>query len=169
MADVSGVLDVLHTQFGAEAFSAEDRAALQPWVEVSPAHLVDVCTFLRDDPRCWFDLLESLAGVDLPAENRLGCVYHLTSIPHGTRLVLKCFVDRAREAAETAYTPTLPSLAAVWRTAEWHEREAYDLYGLHFASHPDLRRMFMPDDWPGHPLRKDYTPPEDYHDVEVGY
>jgi NADH-quinone oxidoreductase subunit C len=138
---------------------------LQPWIELAPAGLQEVCQFLRDDPRLYFDYLECLSGIDMgPESGKLGVVYHLMSIPHGHRIVLKCFISRVPHPENT-----LPSVTSVWLGADWHEREAYDLFGIRFSGHPDLRRILMPEDWTGHPLRKDYTDPDTYHGVKIAY
>lgn len=161
------ICDLISEKFGPESLVAQDANALQAWLEVPAAKLADICQFLRDDPRLYFDYLECLSGVDLgPKAGRIGVVYHLMSIPRGHRIVLKCFVPRTNEADSL---PELPSVTSIWRTAEWHEREAYDLVGIHFAGHPDLRRILLPEDWPGHPLRKDYENPEFYHGFQTEY
>jgi len=119
-------------------------------VVVARDRIVDVCTHLRDNPELRFDLLSDLTAVDwLPMERepRFQVVYHLLSIPHNERLRLKIGVDED--------DPVAPSVVGVWPTANWLEREVYDMYGIRFANHPDLRRILMPDDWPTHPLRKD--------------
>lgn len=160
----------LTTHFGAEAVSTFDQDALQPWIEIAPSFLVPVCRFLREDPAFYFDMLACLTGLDEGTKaNRIGVIYHLTSIPKNQQLVLKCMVARDSGQEENKGLPVLPSVSAIWRTAEWHEREAYDLFGLFFTNHPDLRRILMPEDWPGHPLRKDYENPEFYHDVQTAY
>jgi NADH-quinone oxidoreductase subunit C len=111
--------------------------------------IVDVCRWLKDDPDCRYDLLMDVAGVDyLGREPRFEVVYHLYSVPRNRRVRLK-----VRVAESDA---SVPSVTSVWSTANWHEREAFDMLGLHFAGHPDLRRIYMPDDYPGHPLRKDF-------------
>ena len=120
-------------------------------VLLRPAGLLKVCRFLRDDPDLGFDLLTSVTGVDrlrLPdARPRFEVVYHLCSIAHKRRLRLKLRVDEGQ---------AVPSVSGVWETADWHEREVFDLFGIPFEGHPDLRRLLMPEDWEGHPLRKDY-------------
>jgi NADH-quinone oxidoreductase subunit C len=111
--------------------------------------LLDVGRFLMQESEFGFDFLTLLTAVDYyPNEPRFEMVYHLYSMTHGSRLVLK-----ARLSEDD---PTVESVTPLWPSADWHEREAYDLMGIQFQNHPDLRRMFMPDDWEGHPLRKDY-------------
>jgi NADH-quinone oxidoreductase subunit C len=156
---------LLRAHCGDAAVVEAAHALLQPCLTLAPAALAQACAFLRDDPRLYFDYLSCLSGIDLgPQDGRMGVVYHLMSIPHGHRIVLKAFVPR-----DLAEGPSLPSVAGVWHSAEWHEREAYDLFGLRFAGHPDLRRILMPEDWEGHPLRKDYVNPATYHGIKTQY
>jgi NADH-quinone oxidoreductase subunit C len=107
-----------------------------------------------------FDTLSLLTGMDYTG-GKLGVVYHLASVALGHTIVLKANV--------TVDNPHVASVASVWRTADWHEREAFDMIGLIFDGHPDLRRILMPDDWVGHPLRKDYKVPEYYNGMKVPY
>ena len=110
--------------------------------------LHDVAGFLRDDPELDFAMLASITGVDyLPREPRFEVVYHLLSITHNLRFVLKVQIHEER--------PELDSVVDLWPTANWHEREAFDFYGIRFRGHPDLTRILLPDDWVGWPLRKD--------------
>ena len=95
---------------------------------------------------------------------RFGVVYHLASIPYKTQLTLKISVENDRSLDNL---PTFPSITPVYRTADWHEREAYDLLGIFFENHPDLRRILLPDDWEGFPLRKDYKAAEYYKGIKV--
>ena len=113
--------------------------------------LVDVARLLRDDKALHFEMLASLSGVDYPAVEdgtRLHAVYHLLSMTHRRRVRL--------EVAVTVEDPHIPSLVGVYPTADWHERETYDFFGIVFDGHPNLARIQMPDDWEGHPQRKDY-------------
>jgi NADH-quinone oxidoreductase subunit C len=113
--------------------------------------LLAVCRFLRDDPDCAFDLLADLSGADFPdRDKRFQVVYHLASVRHITRLRLRLAVPDGTE---------VPSVMPVWPGADWFEREVFDLFGVRFAGHPHMVRILMPDDWVGHPLRKDYPLP----------
>ncbi|CAE7723680.1 nuoD1, partial [Symbiodinium sp. KB8] len=131
-----------------------------PEALVVPADkLIEVMSFLHQDARCYFDMLSCLTGVDLGEEaNTMEMIYHLNSIPKGMSLAI--IVQVNREA------PNVPSVMDIWRTADWHEREAYDLLGIHFEGHSDLRRILLPNDWEGHPLRKDYKEQEYYHGMK---
>lgn len=156
-------------RFGADTFPENHLDAPQPFLTVQPDAITDVCLFLRDSEGLYFDYLNCLSGVDYGAtENRLTVVYHLYSLIEGHRLVLKCHLPRQLEG-QPDFLPEIPSVASVWRTADWHEREIYDLLGIRFTNHPDLRRIFMPEDWVGHPLRKDYAPQTEYHSIKVAY
>jgi NADH-quinone oxidoreductase subunit C len=163
--------EAIEKQFGKEAIESSNFEVSQPWIGLDPTHLRAVCTFLRDDPDWYVDYLECLSGVDEgPVANRIGVVYHLMSITRGHRIVVKCFVPRdVVSTTNPAGLPEIPSVASIWHAANWHEREAYDLVGIWFEGHPDMRRILMPEDWTGHPLRKDYVNPETYHDIQTAY
>ncbi|HEX2900143.1 MAG TPA: NADH-quinone oxidoreductase subunit C [Bacteroidia bacterium] len=171
MSEAPKLKEAIAQKFGADAIEASNFEVMQPWIAIAPSLLVEVCAFLRDDPEWYVDYLECLSGVDEgPAANRIGVVYHLMSITRGHRIVLKCFVERnVATATNPAGLPEIPSVAGIWQAANWHEREAYDLVGIWFEGHPDLRRILMPEDWTGHPLRKDYVNPETYHDIQIAY
>lgn len=118
-------------------------------VRVLPAALIDVCTALRDDPAFAFNFLMDVTAVDYPGcDPRFEVVYHLYSLALNHRVRLKV---GAPEAA-----PRVPSVTAVWPGANWLERETYDMYGIQFDGHPDLRRIYLYEEFEGHPLRKDY-------------
>jgi NADH-quinone oxidoreductase subunit C len=120
-----------------------------PTLVVPSARIVEICTVLRDDASLRFLLLADLTAVDWwPGEPRFEVVYHLASFDPPRRLRLK-----ARLGGED---PRVETVSTVWPAANWLEREVYDLFGIVFEGHPDLRRLLMPDDWVGHPLRKDY-------------
>ena len=135
-----------------EAFDGEaivtgkfDREELT--LEIAPDKIVGVCTFLKRQLN--FVRLSTVTGVDrYPAEPRFEVVYHLHSVERNERLRLKCRLPGAN--------PEIDSVTVVWRGAGWYEREVFDLFGVRFRNHPDLRRIMLPEDWEGYPLRKDY-------------
>jgi len=131
--------------------------ALNPWSVVDPAAILEVCQFLRGDERLAFDHLELLGGVDY--KDRIEVVYVVYSMKHRHRYTLKCRLPRE--------SPALHTVESVWAVANWHERETYDLLGVAFEGHSDMRRILCPDDWEGHPLRKDYKMPTRYRDMPV--
>ena len=139
--------------------SVEPEARL----EVNARSIREVSTFLRDDPELRFDYLMCLSGVDymgikdVQPARALGVVYHLFSMEKAHRITLKVIVPRE--------TPNVPTISDIWPTANWHEREAFDLMGITFDGHPDHRRILTSEDWVGHPLRKDYEFPTEYHGV----
>jgi len=117
-------------------------------VRLPKEKIIEVCKFLRDNPQLDFNYLSDLCGVDYPErEERFEVVYHLYSLSKNHRLRLKISVKEGE---------SVPSVSGIWRTANWHEREAYDLLGIQFEGHPDLRRILLPEDWDGYPLRKEY-------------
>ena len=124
---------------------------------VEPARIAEVCRFLRDEPALRFDCLSNLSGVDYPKQSAIQVVYHLFSYPLRHWIVLK--VNALRD------DPVVPTVSAVWSAGDWQEREVFDLLGVTFTGHPDLRRILMPEDWPGHPLRKDFVEPQEYHGI----
>jgi NADH-quinone oxidoreductase subunit C len=129
-----------------------DREEMTIWVD--RAHIREVCAILRDDVECAFNFLSDVTCVDwYPAEPRFEVVYHLLSISKKERIRLKVRLDSA--------SPAVESLTALWPGANYFEREVFDLFGIRFNGHPYMRRLLMPEDWEGHPLRKDY-PVEGY-------
>ena len=128
------------------ALSSSERLG-ELTVEIAPERIVEACLFLKSDRQ--FERLSTVTAVDrYPSQPRFEVVYHLQSIAHNQRLRLKCRLTGER--------PEIDSVTAVWRSANWFEREVFDLFGVLFRNHPDLRRILMPEDWEGHPLRKDY-------------
>lgn len=168
------VVDALAASYPACAEAVErvvvDRGELT--IHVAPERIAEVCQVMRDDPSLRFELCSSLSGVDYlrsapnggkPADDRrLHVVYQLTSMTYRRRVRL--------EVAVTADDPRVPSVTAVYPTADWQEREAYDMFGLLFEGHPNLTRILMPDDWEGFPQRKDYPLggiPVEYKGAEI--
>lgn len=154
----------LREQFGDEAIVRLEEQHLQPVIVVNVGCLIDVAFFLRDTENCYFDFLSNISAVDYYPEGKFELVYHLASIPYQKQLVLKIELENDREVDNL---PQVPSVSSVWRTADWHEREAFDLMGVFFNDHPDLRRILLPDDWEGYPLRKDYKDPDSYHGIAI--
>ena len=114
------------------------------------------------NPSTYFDMLSCITGVDNGAEAAtMEVVYNLYSIPFNHHLMIKVILQREK--------PEVDSVSHIWKTANWHEREIFDMYGIHFKNHPDLRRILMPADWDGFPLRKDYKHQEYYRDIKVEY
>jgi NADH-quinone oxidoreductase subunit C len=129
-------------------------------VIVRPEAIVEACRVLRDDLSLRFDFLAALTAVDYwPAEPRFAVIYELYSLPHRAFLRLRAPLSSA--AAE------IPTIENVYPNANWHEREVFDLFGITFTGHSDLRRILMPFDWVGHPLRKDY--PLGYEEVQFSF
>jgi NADH-quinone oxidoreductase subunit C len=137
------------------------QEGIDPYSVVAPEALPEACRFLKSDPDLAFDNLMCLSGADYPKEAppRFEVVYHLLSYRHGHTFVLK--VHLPRENARVS------SVESLWAVANWHEREAYDLFGIIFEGHSDLRRILLPDDWQGHPLRKDWVDPDFYNGMHV--
>lgn len=158
-------LELITAEFGDQAVVAVERSGLQPALVVSREKLPAVCLFLRDHKETYFDFLSCISAVDSgEASGPFSVVYHLASIPYQHQLTLKVLVDNDRQLDNL---PVVPTVSGVWRTADWHEREAFDLMGIYFDGHPDLRRILLPDDWEGYPLRKDYEEAETYHGIAV--
>ena len=183
--DAAAIHALLVEKLG-DAVLAFHDAGPEPYADVAPARVAEAARLLRDDPRLDFSLLMCLSGVDwdgLDASGKgksvailgytadgkpeasdrvaagdLGVVYHLYSYQHRHKFTLHVRVPRAK--------PEVPTVSAVWPTAAWHEREAWDLLGIVFTGHPDLRRILLEDGWEGHPLRKDYKQPQEYHGIK---
>ena len=139
-----------------------DEAASPKAIKISAQDLVLVMDALYRNPTTYFDMLSCITGIDNGVQAAtMEVVYNLYSIPFNHHLMVK--VTLPRDQAE------VDSVSHIWRTANWHEREIFDMYGVNFKNHPDLRRILMPADWEGHPLRKDYSHQEYYRDIKVAY
>ena len=168
------IIAILEERFG-PAVTGKKLDTIDPWVTVDVGRLVEICTFLRDDPRLRFDLLNCITGVDYLEtdpkkapkagfEPHLELVYHLSSFSHRHRFVLKLILPRWQDGV-AGQLPKVPTVSGIWATADWHERETYDMCGITFTGHPDLRRILLAEDWEGFPLRKDYEYPLEYHGI----
>jgi NADH-quinone oxidoreductase subunit C len=173
--NAADIHNLLLAEFGAEKITGAKLDSLDPWVEVAPAAIHEVCRFLKYDPRLQFDHLNDLTGVDyfepdakkaakFGHEPHLEAVYHLTSYALRHRITVKAKLPRWQNDVP-GELPEIDSVADIWAIADWHEREAYDLMGIHFQGHPNPRRILCPEDWVGHPLRKDYEMPLEYHGI----
>lgn len=128
-----------------------------PYCVVKAESLLAIATWLKKDTETQFDLLACVCGTD--DRKNLWSVYHLYSTVKNHKAVVKVMLDREN--------PSVPSLVPVWKAADWHERETYDMYGIVYTDHPDLRRILLPEDWPGYPMRKDYEFPDEYQGIPL--
>ncbi|MCF2444902.1 NADH-quinone oxidoreductase subunit C [Dyadobacter sp. CY345] len=157
------IKQILITQFGENIVSEEKGP--QPILTAPAEKIADLCKFLFEDERLYFDFLQSMSALDNgPVLATMELVYNMTSIPYGHNLMIK--IAFPRNAADEPL-PNIPTVSHIWRTADWHEREAFDLMGINFVNHPDMRRILLPEDWEGNPLRKDYQAQEEYHGIHV--
>jgi len=146
--DLATVVDRVKQKFS-EAVLEVSAFRGETTLQIRPGDLLPLCRFLREDPELAFDFLIDLCGVDyLPREPRFQVVYHLCSTRTRLRLRLKVSLPGT--------DPKIASVFSVWKSADWMEREAFDMYGITFAGHPDLRRILLTPEWQGYPLRKDY-------------
>jgi NADH-quinone oxidoreductase subunit C len=161
--EIVGALEEAYPQFSdAIERVVVDRGELT--LHIVLAKIAEVCKVMRDDMSLRFELLSSVSGVDYYGidERRLHAVYQLTSMTYRRRVRLEC--------ALTTEDPRLPSVTSVYPTADWQERETYDMFGIIFEGHPNLTRILMPDDWEGYPQRKDYPlggVPVEYKGAEI--
>jgi NADH-quinone oxidoreductase subunit C len=168
------VLDRLKKKFG-DKITGGNTTAIDPWIEIAPTALPEVCRYLRDEKDLQFNYLNCISGVDyfegdpkkaakVDWKPHMEVVYHLWSLVHKHSVVLKVMLPRWKDDVP-GQIPEVPSVASIWATADWHEREVYDLSGVRFTGHPNLVRILCPEDWVGHPLRKDYEMPLEYHGI----
>jgi NADH-quinone oxidoreductase subunit C len=142
------VLGRLKAKYSDIPFEADEfRGELT--VVIPKEKIVEVCTFLKEDGELQFNLLADLCGIDMDTPSkRFGVIYNLYSFPNKHRIRLKTFTEEEY--------PHVQTVTGIWGTANWHERETFDMFGIMFDGHPDLRRMYMPDEFEYHPLRKDF-------------
>lgn len=155
--EAQGIFDMLKGKFGDAVVELQGEGCDPAFVVVAPASVREISRFLRDDPALSFDSLMCLSGVDF--KERFAVAYHLHSMKHRHAIGVKAFVPRE--------APSLPTVDDVWPAANFHEREAFDLFGIVFEGSKDLRRILLPEDWEGYPLRKDYKYPDFYHGIKV--
>ncbi len=136
-----------------------DEECMDPFFKVDPANLKQLLLALRDDAALKFDVLSDLTAVDLPKEDVIQVVYHLYSYGSRTQIVVKADLDRG--------APRIATVEDIWKVANWFEREVFDLFGVLFEGHSDLRRILLPEDWVGYPLRKDFVEQEEYDGIST--
>lgn len=159
MSDVQTAVERIQAQFP-DAIQEIVEFRGETTLVVDKGALVEICTFARDTEGLDFDRLSDQAGLDYwPEEPRFAVSYELYSLQHGTDLRIKVYTP--------GDDPILPTLTGVWPTANWMEREIWDMFGITFTGHPDLRRILLPHDWTGHPLRKDY--PLGYEEIQFSF
>ena len=154
---INEILFSLTSKFKDASCTIEDSQPKSS-IRVDSKYIKEAATYLRDNVDLDFDCLMCLSGVETPEE--LQVVYNLYSMKHSHRLTIKCGGSKEEEFS-------LSTVSDVWKTANWHEREAYDMYGIKFDGHPDMTRILCPDDWEGHPLRKDYIAQESWHGIPM--
>jgi len=158
--DPKGIFEALQAKFGEETvfgFQATEQKGHDPFFFVKPEQAHDVAMHLRDDPSLACNYMECLSGVDYPDKNEIHVVVHAFSYRLKHRTVMKVALPRDN--------PRMKTFCEVWSAANWQERECWDLLGVTFEGHPDLRRIMLPDDWVGHPLRRDYKEQAEYQGI----
>ncbi len=159
------IIELLSLKLKPTIILDKEPQAIPPIICVSSQRIVEACQLLHEHEKTYFDSLTCITALDNgPQANTLELIYHLYSIPYNRQLALKVSLVRKQLGATL---PEVPSVSHIWRGANWHEREAYDLVGINFTDHPDLRRILLPADWEGYPLRKDYTVQQRYHGIKT--
>jgi NADH-quinone oxidoreductase subunit C len=176
MKTTEEIFNLLKEKFGDSVSELKSDKPVESYININPLEVDKICLFLRDEKDLEFDSLMNLSGVDNANGEKikdeqgletikggtLSIYYHIESTSLKHKLTLKVSTDREK--------PEVVTVTESWKSADWHEREAYDMYGIVFLNHPDLRRILMPYDWEfGYPLRKDYKNPEFYQGMKVPY
>ena len=162
MLSVEFILELLRSKVEEPNDIKPDKDSFPQAVSISVRSLIPACQELYQNPKTYFDLLSCITGIDNgPEAKTMEVIYNLYSIPHNFQLMLKVILPREN--------PEVESLSGIWKTANWLEREVYDMFGIKFRNHPDLRRILLPADWEGYPLRKDYKHQDYYRGVKVEY
>ncbi len=169
MITINEVIATLEQKLGVSVILNKNFNDLQNTIEIESTNLVAICELLQ---QLYFDHLACITGLHFPKENCIEVVYNLYSITQNLGLALKVkifIIQDINDINLEKKLPNLPSLVNLWGTANWQEREVYDLFGVYFDGHPDLRRILLPADWEGYPLRKDYVEQEKYHGIPIKY
>ncbi|QSE98920.1 NADH-quinone oxidoreductase subunit C [Fulvivirga lutea] len=153
------IISLITGQLG-DVIISEDENATPKAVEISAKELVNTMNFLFENDQLYFDMLSCITGLDNgPEDGSMEVIYNLYSIPFDHHLMVKVKLDRN--------APKIDTVSHIWQTGDWLEREVFDMYGIEFTNHPDLRRILLPNDWIGHPLKKDYKEQDTYHGITV--
>ena len=159
------IIALLAQTFEPAIILEQDERATPPALLIPAQRIAEVGQLLHAHEQTYFDYVACITALDNgPEAGTLEVIYHLYSIPYDLQLMLKVRVARNQPGAPL---PAVPSVSHIWQGANWHEREAYDLVGIGFTNHPDLRRILLPADWEGHPLRKDYATQQQYHGISI--
>ncbi len=172
--NVDKIHEILVEKF-ADKITGVNLEAKDPWIEVAAQAIAEVAAFMKEDEQLQCDNLNNLCGVDycepdpkkakkFGHEPHVEVVYHLSSYELKHCVTLKVLLPRWKDDQQ-GELPEVPTVSGVWAIADWHEREAFDLMGIHFLGHPNLKRILCAEDWVGHPLRKDYEFPLEYHGI----
>ena len=157
--DFPGILEYLNNSLGKD-FLIIDEELPPETVKVSAQNWNRLASFLREDEQLFFDAMMCITGIDEGIESEyLAVMYNLHSMKYKHKIEVYIKISKSE--------PKVPSVEQIWRIADWFEREIYDMYGIEFEGHRDLRRILLPSDWEGFPLRKDYKFPETYHGIVV--
>ena len=158
------IINELNSKFESSEWTLHTEAK-QPFIYLPANELLQVGKELHSNKKLFFDHLACITGVDNgDKEGTIDIIYHFSSLTKGHTFVIKVVVDR-----NLSSNPSVPTLTPIWKGADWHERECYDFFGVKFTDHPDLRRILLPANWEGHPMRKDYNEQEYYHGIKVKY
>ncbi len=155
--EAQSIYQLLTEKFPLKIYELKEKATQPACIRVSPEAVAEISSYLQKDPELAFDSLMCLSAVDYPGNFTV--VYHLFSTKHLHKIAIRVKLPRE--------DPRVPTVEGIWPAANWHEREAYDLMGITFDHHSDLRRILLPEDWEGHTLRKDYQAPKTYRGVKV--
>ena len=151
------IKETLDREFPGSVIDNEELAESQ--IELKPDQWLEIATYLKNDPGLSFDQLECVTGIDTGEDGPLQSRYNLHSMEHRHKIEVVISLDRNN--------PKVASIEQVWRVGDWFERETYDMFGVIYEGHRDLRRILCPEDWEGWPLRKDYETQETYHGIVV--
>jgi NADH-quinone oxidoreductase subunit C len=158
------IVTEIQTSLGSEILIEIHGDVRQPFCTVRAESLFSLVAFLKDTEGLYFDYLACITGLDNGVKDgSLEVLYHLNSLVYEHVFIIQVRLDRSEEK------PTVPSLVPLWKGADWLERETFDMFGIYFSNHPRLKRLLLPTDWEGHPLRKDYEEQEYYHGITVKY